>query len=150
MQITSQSTAYYQQPSQLPANGAQKPQELSPEEQRAQTVKREDSVQALQDNRQDNKDQTRSATVAVVGNQQQQQNIDRYIEASTGSEVDSGPSLTSQINTLQDIAQSVRVNELATAAGQNPEAVEAIRNRPSAYEPAPAPPNNLPRINEFA
>ncbi len=148
MQINSTPLAAPQTQPQRPATPVVPPQqELSPEEQRAQTVQRQDSLQAVQENRQANQDRTRQAAVAVVANEQQQQNIERYIEASSGADVDSGPSLASQIETLQNIARNVRVNELANAADANSAALEARREQNPGR--LPDRPENLPSIDEI-
>lgn len=85
-------------------------------------IRREEAQQ----NRADTQTTQRTAAADIVEQQQTRQNVEQFIEQSSGAETDS-PSIN--VEQAQDLAQSLRLNQAATAADNSSLDREAINER---------------------
>lgn len=142
------------------ANSKIKPEaNLSYEQSNAAVDKAKDTVQEAKSNVQQAREARRTAAADVYQNQQQQKNVERYIESSTGEESDSGSNLTYE--NLQSASRSYKASQLASAASEassrteerpdkRPEETPADRLQNRINDLVGNSPSKLPELDVFA
>jgi len=94
--------------------------ELTPEESNEVVDRTLDTIDEVQSSQQASQDITQQAFVGLVEAQLQQNNIERFIEASTDQEVDN-----SNLANVSDLAEAQQLNETVTSLQKAPSAPES-------------------------